>query len=150
MNERLVDVFKGLGRPLHTFPVQIEDEDTATEDDYKAKALELAAHVQLVPQADVGNMTARLHISRPGPATPIGDDLHILYGTRQGLEKVVAVRAYFIWQQEGCPDSQAEQHWFRALDQHIRERAYFLWLNEGCPEGRAGEHWCGSVEFETY
>jgi hypothetical protein len=33
------------------------------------------------------------------------------------------------------PDPNAE------LEQRIRERAYFLWQEEGCPEGRAEEFW---------
>jgi len=150
MEERLIDVFDKYGRALHTFPVQVEDADSASEDDIKAKALKLAARAQLVPEADVANMTARMHVSRPGPVTPIGDDRHILSGTKQGLEKVVGERAYFIWQQEGCPDGRAEEHWYIALEQHLRERAYFLWLHENCPEGRADEHWRQAVEFETY
>ena len=150
MPERLVDVFNSLGIALHTFPVQIEDPN-ATEEDYKARALELASHVQLVPQDDVETMTARMHVSRPGPATPIGDDLHVLFGTRQGLEKVVRERAYFIWQQDGSPThGRAEEHWHRALEQHLRERAYFTWKRESCPEGQADEHWRRSVEWETY
>jgi len=150
MPERLVDVFNSLGIALHTFPVQIEDPN-ATEEDYKARALELASHVQLVPQDDVETMTARMHVSRPGPATPIGDDLHVLFGTRQGLEKVVRERAYFIWQQDGSPThGRAEEHWHRALEQHLRERAYFIWKRESCPEGQADEHWRRSVEWETY
>jgi hypothetical protein len=150
MAERLVDVLNGLGIALHTFPVQIPNSESASEDDYKAAALKLAAHAQLVPQADVGTMTARMHVSRPGPVTPIGDPRHVLSGTRQGLEKVVAERAYFIWQHEGSPHGRADEHWYRALEQHLRERSYFIWLREGCPEGRAGQHWCQSVEFETY
>jgi hypothetical protein len=149
MAERLVDVFNGLGIALHTFPVQIEDQN-ASEDDYKAKALELAAHLRLVPQDDIPTMTARFHVSRPGPATPIGDERHILYGTKQGLEKVVRERAYYIWQQDGCPHGRADEHWRRALEQHLRERAYFVWQEESCPEGRADEHWRRSVEWETY
>ena len=150
MPERLVDVLNGAGFAIHTFPVRIEDSDIASEDDYKAKALKLAAHAQLVPQAEVATMTARMHVSRPGPATPIGDVRHILTGTPQGFEKVISERAYFIWQNDGCPHGQADEHWYRALCEHLRERAYFLWLADGCPEGRAGEHWRQSVEFESY
>jgi hypothetical protein len=68
----------------------------------------------------------------------------------QGLENVLRVRAYYIWQHEGRPYGRAEDHWHFAFDQHLRERAYLLWLQEGCPEGRADEHWCESREFETY
>lgn len=149
MGERLIDVFDGLGRALHTFPVLIENTD-ASDDDYQAKALKLAAHVRLVAPDDLPNLTAKPHVSRPGPVVPIGDDRHILSGTKQGHEKTVGVRAYFIWQQDGCPEGRAVEHWFRAFHQHLRERAYFIWLSENCPEGRADAHWRQAVEFETY
>ena len=29
----------------------------------------------------------------------------------------------------------------KELEQRIRERAYYLWQQEGCPEGRAEAHW---------
>lgn len=37
----------------------------------------------------------------------------------------------------------------QALEQRIRERAYFLWQQEGCPEGRAEAHWRLAVMLES-
>ena len=34
------------------------------------------------------------------------------------------------------------------LEQRIRERAYFLWQQEGCPAGRADQHWEQASEIE--
>lgn len=149
MPERLVDVLR-LGIVIHTFPTLIDNSFAASDDDYLAKALKLAAHMKLVPDNDLGNLTARLHVPRGGPVAPYGDDRNILEGTKQGLEHVLRQRAYFLWQNEGCPDDRAELHWHGAFDQHVRERAYFLWLAEGHTEGRADEHWRHAHEYETY
>lgn len=149
MVERLVDVLRDDKAVLRTLPVASEGSD-ASEEEYKTKALGLVAHAKLIPDADPENLTARMHVSRGGPAVPYGDDRHILAGTKQGLDKVVRERAYFLWQQGGCLEGRADEHWHRALSQHLRERAYFLWQQDGCPEGRADEHWQQSCEFETY
>ena len=68
----------------------------------------------------------------------------------RGWRSVLAERAYFLWESEGRPEGNAEQHWHRAFEQHVRERAYFRWLNEGCPHGKAEDHWHRSVAHETY
>jgi hypothetical protein len=150
MPERLVDVLRDDKDVLRTLPVASEGSDVASEEEYRAKALELVSHANLLPDADPEILTARMHVSRGGPAVPYGDDRHILAGTRQGLEKVVRERAYFLWRQDGDPHGRAQEHWHRAMTQHLRERAYFLWRQDGCPEGRANEHWQQSCEFETY
>src|SRR5208283_3472143 len=141
MVERLVDLLRANDAVLRTYPIAIDDSNSPSEDEYKAKALKVAAHAKLVPDDDLENVSARMHVERGGPLLPYGDDRHVLAGTKQGLEKVVRERAYFLWQQEGCPHGQAEEHWHRALEQHIRERAYFVWQGAGCPEGLADEHW---------
>lgn len=33
------------------------------------------------------------------------------------------------------------------LESRIRERAYYLWQQEGCPEGRADVHWDQASEL---
>ena len=114
-----------------------------------AKLVERIDDAQRIPEY-VARAFATAMAGRPGPVVPIGDDRHILSGTKQGHEKTVGVRAYFIWQQDGCPEGRAVEHWFRAFHQHLRERAYFIWLSENCPEGRADAHWRQAVEFETY
>jgi hypothetical protein len=58
--------------------------------------------------------------------------------------------AYLLWEQEGCPESRADEYWHRAHDQHVSERAYLLWQQEGCPEGRADEYWHRTREFEKH
>lgn len=30
-------------------------------------------------------------------------------------ENDIRVRSYLIWEREGCPNGQAEQHWYRAI-----------------------------------
>jgi len=35
---------------------------------------------------------------------------------QQDLKQNLRERAYFLWQQEGCPDGQADQHWKRACE----------------------------------
>jgi hypothetical protein len=150
MPERLIDVLNGIGTVLHTFPVVVEDADALSDQVYLEKALKLAEHAKLVPAADAGTLTAKLHVARGGPLAPYGDARNVLEGTRQGLERVLRDRAYFLWQDAGYPHAQADEQWCRAVDQHLRERAYFLWLHEGCPEGRASEHCHLSREFESY
>jgi len=149
MPERLVDVLR-FGTVIHTFPVLIENPQVPADDDFVTSALKLAANLKLVPDDDFRNLNARMHVPRGGQVTPYGDGRHILEGTKQGLEHVLRERAYFLWENEGCPPGQAEDHWYRAFDQHLRERAYFLWLSEDCPEGRAEEHWSRAYAFETY
>jgi hypothetical protein len=36
--------------------------------------------------------------------------------TKQELEQRIRERAYFPWQQDGCPDGRADQHWERASE----------------------------------
>lgn len=123
MPERLVDVLNGAGNVLHTFPVVVDASDAISDEDYITNALKLAAHSPLIPGGDVKAFTARLHIARGGPLAPYGDDRHVLEGTMQGLENVLRMRAYYIWQQDGQPHGHAEEHRYFAFDQHLRERA---------------------------
>jgi hypothetical protein len=123
MAERLVDVLNSNRTVLHTYPITVEGSGALEEAEYKAKALKAAAHAHLGPDEYIKGVTARMHVSRGGQLAPYGDDRNVLAGTKQGLEKVVAERAYVLWQQEGCPDGQADEHWHRAHDRHLRERA---------------------------
>ncbi|MDQ2764771.1 MAG: DUF2934 domain-containing protein [Pseudomonadota bacterium] len=151
MTERLVDVLDHNGNVIHTYPITLAGSDNDADDaKYKAKALEAASHGQLVPDADLGSLTARMHIGRSGPMAPYGDNLAGNSETKVGLEQVVRERAYLLWEQEGCPEGRAEEYWHRALDQHLRERAYMLWQQEGSPEGRADEYWRRILDFEAY
>ncbi len=151
MLERLVDVLDSHKAVLHTYPITIGGLDTPSNDtEYKEKACDAAAYAHLVPDADLASLTTRMHVSRGGAMAPFGDNRNALSQTKEGLEQTVRESAYFLWQQEGCPQGRAEDHWYRAHDQHLRERAYGLWQQEGCPEGRANEYWHRTREFEAY
>lgn len=150
MSERLVDVLNSRDTVLHTYPITLGDPNTASGTvGYEEKALQAAAYAHLVPDADLNGLTTRMHVSRGGPLTSYGDGQDILDQTKQSLDQIVRERAYWLWQQEGCPDGQADDYWRRAHDQHLRERAYFLWLQNGCPEGQADDHWHQTSAFET-
>jgi hypothetical protein len=152
MTERLVDVSSSNQTVLHTFPVTIGGSGGCGipgDAEYEEKALKAAAHAQLVPDADLMNLTTRIHVSRSGPLEPYGDDRSVLSQTKRGLDQVVREHAYFLWEMEGRPHGSADEHWQRAHDQHLRQRAYVLWEQEGCPEGRADEYWNRTREFEA-
>jgi hypothetical protein len=151
MVERLVDVSNSSGRTIHTYPVTLGEGDVAASDrDFEAKALEAAAHGRLVPDADLGGLTAEMHVSRGGPMEPYGDKTCVDSETKLGLEQAVRERAYFLWEQDGCPDGRADEYWYRALNEHLRARAYVLWQQEGSPEGRAEEFWHRLREFQAH
>lgn len=119
MRECLVDVLNGRDTVLHVFPIAVEDQDGRPGAvDPEREALKLAVALQLVPETEADGLHARPHVSRGGRLTPYSDVLE----TRR-------------------------QIWERA-DQRIRERAYALWQQEGCPEGRAEEHWRQACEIE--
>jgi hypothetical protein len=150
MAERLVDVLDSNGMVIHTYPITLDESGGDVSDaEYQAKALEAAAHGQLVPDAELGSLTARMHLSRGGPMQPYGDEISTTSETKLGLEQAVRERAYFLWEQEGRPEGRADEYWHRALDQHLRERAYVLWQQEGSPEGGADEYWHRLREFQT-
>ena len=150
MAERLVDVLHGNGLVVHTYPITLDEAGGATGDaEYEAKALEAAAHGRLVPDAELGSLTARMHVSRGGPLQPYGDGIGTTSETKLGLEQAVRERAYLLWEQEGRPEGRADECWHRALDQHLRERAYVSWQQEGSPEGGADEDWHRLREFQA-
>jgi hypothetical protein len=150
MAERLVDVLGSNGMVIHTYPITLDKSGGDVSDaEYQAKALEAAAHGQLVPDAELGSLTARMHLSRGGPMQPYGDEISTTSETKLGLEQTVRERAYFLWEQEGRSEGRADEYWHRALDQHLRERAYVLWQQEGSPEGGADEYWHRLREFQT-
>ena len=147
MPERLVDVERKGADLLHTFPVAVSappDEEEA----FKQKALEAAAHAKLVPNEELESLTAKLHVSRGGPLTPYGDRLGVLAETKAGLDQFVREAAYFLWEQAGRPEGQADEFWLQVQHKRFRERAYALWEREGRPEGKADEHWYRVRAFE--
>ena len=149
MPERLIDVMDRHGRVLHTFPVTL-GEEAADAADFEAKALAAAAHLQLVPDAELGTLTASTHVSRGGALATYGDDLDTDAETKLGLERIVRELARTLWDQDGRPQEKSEEYWHRALDQRLRERAYVLWQQEGSPEGRADEYWRRVRDFEAF
>jgi Protein of unknown function (DUF2934) len=147
MPERLVDV-KTEERVLHTFPVTVSDRAARSEDAFKNKALEAAANAKVVPNEELEDLSASMHVSRRGPLEPYADPLGVLAETKAGLEQVVRERAYLLWEQTGRPDGRADEFWHQAHHGRLCERSYALWEREGRPEGRAVEHWHRTLDFE--
>ncbi len=148
MPDRLVDVINEPRKAvLHTFPIEITDCEAPQVADFERKAAEAAAFVQLVPDTELSQLSAHLHVDRGGPLQPYGDARDALCGTREGIEQGVRERAYFMWQAEGCPEDCAHRHWSAAQDNDLRERAYRLWMLEGCPEGKCDDHWHRAESF---
>ena len=150
MTERLVDILDSSGSVIHTYPITLgELGDAADDPAYEAKALEAAAQGQLVADAELGSLTARMHVSRGGQMAAYGDDRDRRSETKVGLEQEIRERAYLLWEKDGCPAGYADEYWHRALNQHLRERAYALWQQAGSPEGREDEYWNRVLEFEA-
>ncbi|HXO03843.1 MAG TPA: DUF2934 domain-containing protein [Stellaceae bacterium] len=148
MTERLVDVLGIRKNVIHTFPITIEGSEIS-DAQYENKALEAAAYEKLVPDSELHGLSARMHMSRSGPLEPFGDNRPVLAQTKENLDHIVRDRAYLLWEQEGCPDERADEHWQRAQEQHLHERAHALWEQEGRPEGRTDEHLDRTREFEA-
>jgi len=149
MAERLVDVEKLHTNVLHTFPVTISDPAAETEEEaFIRKALEAAANAKLVPNEELEQLHAKMHVSRGGPLTPPGDPHGVLAETKAGLDQVVRERAYLLWDQAGRPEGRADDFWHQAQYQRFCERAYAMWEREGCVEGKADEHWYRTRGFE--
>ena len=117
MKDCLVDVSNARGTVLHVFPIVMEDEDGVLKvDDPEREALKLAAQMQLVPEAEINALHARPHVSRGGPLAPYGDALET---KRQQMERTahrIRERAYFLWQQAGCPENQTDEYWQQARE----------------------------------
>ena len=149
MSERLVDILNGNDAVVHTFPVTVGNSSHASPDaEYQAKGIEAAGHAQLVPDSGLGDLTARMHVSRGGALRPYGDGTSACSQTKQGLDQIVRERAYFLWEGEGRSEGRADEHWHRAHHRHLCERAYVLWQQQGCPEDQADQLWQRVVEFE--
>src|ERR1700710_1978088 len=150
MAERLVDILNSDGAVVHTFPITLGGSDTASDEDYQTKALEAAAHAQLVPDAELKSLTARMHISRGGALAPYGDNRNASSETREALEQAVRERAYFLWEVDGRPEGGADDYWQRARERQLRERAYILCQQDVSPDGRVEEYWHRTHDFQAY
>ena len=115
MQERLVDVLNDKNNVLHVFPVQIEADNVPLAD-LEQKALEAATATEIVPESEKKKLKARPHVSRGGPLMPYGDALQIKKEQQMRLEERIRERAYFLWQEAGCPDNQADGFWRRACE----------------------------------
>ena len=104
MVERLVDVLGKNGNVIHTYPITLAESDAADDARYEAKALEAAANGQLVLDADLDSLTAKIHVSRGGPLALYGDTLANDSQTKVGLGQAVRERAYLLWEQDGRPE----------------------------------------------
>ena len=117
MKDCLVDVLNARGTVLHVFPIPVEDQDGASRAvDPEQEALRLAVLEQLVPETEVGTLQVREHVSRSGPLTPYSDALEIKLQKLHRTEQRIRERAYFLWQQSGCCEDRANEHWHKARE----------------------------------
>jgi len=122
MKECLVDVLNDRDTVLHVFPVAVEDQNgTPKAVDPEHEALKLAALMQLAPEAHM--LHTRPHVSRGGPLTPYSDVLELRLQRFERTEQHIRERAYFLWQQEGCPENRADEHWRRACEFELARAA---------------------------
>ena len=66
MTERMVDVMDKTGKVLHTYPISLSSPNAPMgpwprDADYEKAALSAAQTAKLVPEADFGNLKARVH-----------------------------------------------------------------------------------------
>ena len=117
MKDCLVDVLNARGTVLHVFPIPVEDKAGASKAvDPEQEALKLAVLEHLVPETEVGTLQVREHVSRSGPLTPYSDALEVRLQKLQRIEQRIRERAYFLWQQAGCREGQADADWYKARE----------------------------------
>lgn len=116
MEERLVDVLNDKNTVLHVFPVKVKAHDAPLGESDFEQAVKAAVAAEIVPPTEAKKLKARRHVSRGGPLTPYGDALQIKHEQQMRLEHRIRERAYFLWQEAGCPDNQVEEHWHRAKE----------------------------------
>ena len=117
MTECLINVLNARNTVLHVFPIPVGDQGNAAEAvDPEQEALQLAAAMQLVPEAEMADLRARPHVCRGGPLTPYGDVLETRRQMQERTEQRIRERAYYMWRHEGCPEGRADEHWHRARE----------------------------------
>jgi len=115
MKECLVDVLNARNTVVHVFPIAVEDHDgTPMHVDPEQEALRFAALMQIVPETEA--LHARPHVSRGGQLLPYSDVLEVKQEVCGRTEQRVRERAYFLWQQKGCPEHRANEHWHQARE----------------------------------
>ena len=117
MKECLIDVLNARNTVLQVVPIAVEHQDgTPNAVDAEHEALKLAASMRLVSEAEAEGLHARPHVSRGGQLTPYDVALQSLHGMVETTAHHVEVRAYFLWQHEGCLQDRADQHWHQARE----------------------------------
>ena len=115
MKECLIDVLNARNTVLHVFPIPVENQDgTPKPVDPEREAVELAIAMQIVPETEA--LHARPHVCRGGQLLPYGDLVEVKHEMCERFEQRVRERAYFLWQQEGCSENRAEEHWHKARE----------------------------------
>lgn len=90
MTERLVDVLNARETVLTVIPVALDDQDgDPKEAACLQEALKIAADLQLVPDAEVEGIHARMHVSRGGQLAPVADVLKIRQEAQERAEQGV-------------------------------------------------------------
>ena len=116
MRACLVDVLDVHDRVLHVFPIAVTARDGTGEAECVQEAVRAAAHLHLVPEKETESLRGRVHVSRGGQLTPLGDVLQVRQQTQERVEQRIRTRAYFLWQREGFPEHRADEHWYQACD----------------------------------
>jgi hypothetical protein len=116
MPELLIDVLNDKNNVLHVFPVQIDDDTATKQAAFEQEALKAAVAAEIVPSAEAAALKARPHISRGGQLMPYSDALQTKTEQKMRGEEQIRERAYFLWQEAGCPDNQADEFWHRASE----------------------------------
>jgi len=115
MKECLVDVLNARNTVLHVFPIALEGQDGNPRPvNPEQEALKLAAIMQIVPETE--ELHARPHVGRGGQLLPYGDAVELKHEICERTEQRIRERAYFLWQQEGCSENRADEHWHRARE----------------------------------
>ena len=149
MTERLVDIADDKGKRIHTYPVTLPDNGSHQDDTaFKEKALEAAANGRLVSDEKLPGLSASMHVSRRGALAPYGDEVKTDSETHVGLEDALRERAYFLWENNGRPDGEADRFWKLAHDETTAERSHVLWEQDGSHPDQSDKNWHQVEEFE--
>ncbi len=115
MKESLVDVLNQRDTVLHVLPIALEGRQAELDEAACVRqALNAAAELRLVPDADAHGLHARLHVERGGQLAPVGDVLRVRMEAQRRAEEHIRARAYFLWERDGRPEVGGEEYWFRA------------------------------------
>ena len=115
MKNCLIDVSNDRGTVLHVFPIATDGEDgTPKVKNPEQEALKLAAAMHLVPEDEVSALHTKPHVTRGGQLAPYGDALETKRQQLERIDRRIRERAYFLWQEAGCPEHQADELWREA------------------------------------